>query len=189
MGFSKARVWLVIITPTYPMRLWSLKQNTTCFVLQKMRFYNPKTQPYQNVTTELLVQVTKNVKIELVLQSLTGETFEQRTANTSDDARSDISARRFWTKYHITFSDVRVFGPNAKKYGAQILHRHDINKEQEKKRQYEMRILQVENGSFTPLVLNINGVMDKEASKFYSQIAETLPEKSGEPYSTTMSWI
>ena len=49
----------------------------------------------RNVTTELLSQVTKEVKIEPALPSLTGETFEQRTANTSDYARLDISARGF----------------------------------------------------------------------------------------------
>ena len=40
----------------------------------------------KNATVELLSQVTKECKFETVLQSLTGEIFEQRTANTSDDA-------------------------------------------------------------------------------------------------------
>ena len=52
----------------------------------------------RNITAELLSQVTKDVKIELVPQSLTGKTFEQRTANTSDDARLNVRARRFLTK-------------------------------------------------------------------------------------------
>ena len=52
----------------------------------------------RNITAELLSQVTKDVKIELVAQSLTGEIFEQRTANTSDDARLNVRARRFLTK-------------------------------------------------------------------------------------------
>ena len=59
----------------------------------------------RNVTTELLSQVTNDVKIEPVLLSLTGETFDQRTANTSDDARW------FWTKYQMAFFDVRIFDP------------------------------------------------------------------------------
>ena len=46
----------------------------------------PKHNHIRNGTTELLIQVTKDVKIEPVLQSLTGETFDQRTANTSEDA-------------------------------------------------------------------------------------------------------
>ena len=52
----------------------------------------------RNVFAEVLSQITKDMKIEPVLQSLTGETFEQRTANTSDDAWLDIIARGFLTK-------------------------------------------------------------------------------------------
>ena len=55
----------------------------------------------RNLTAELFSQVTKDVKIEPVLQSLTGETFDQRTASTSDNAQLDISARGFWTKYQM----------------------------------------------------------------------------------------
>ena len=49
----------------------------------------------KNVTAELLSQLTKDVKLEPVLQSLTGEIFEQWTANTSDDTWLDVSARGF----------------------------------------------------------------------------------------------
>ena len=52
-----------------------------------------------------------------------------------------------------------------------------------------MRVLQVENRSFTPLVFSINGAMGREALKCYSRIAEMLPEKRNEPYSLAMSWI
>ena len=143
----------------------------------------------RNLTAELLSQVTKDVKIEPVLQSLTGETFDQRTVNASDDARLDISARGFWTKYQMAFFEVRVFDPYAKRYSAQSLQRCYINNEKEKKRQYNMRALQVENGSFTPLVFSINGGMGREASKCYSRVTEMLSEKRDKPYSLTMSWI
>ena len=143
----------------------------------------------KNVTAELLSQVTKHLKIEPVLQSLTGKTFEQRTANTSDAARLDISARGFWTKYQMAFFDVKIFDPNAKKDSAQSLQRCYNNNEKENKRPYNMIVLQVENGSFTPLAFSINGRMGREASKCYSRIAEMLSEKRDEPYSLTMSWI
>ena len=56
----------------------------------------------RNLTAELLSQVNKDVKTEPVLQSLTGETFEQRTASTSDDAGSILVQRSFGpnTKWH-----------------------------------------------------------------------------------------
>ena len=58
-----------------------------------------------------------------------------------------------------------------------------------KEAQYNLRVLRVENGSFTLLIFSINGGMDREASKCYLQIIETLYEKSKEPYSIRMSWI
>ena len=162
--------------------------NMLCLT-KKGGFITLKHNHIRNATAELLSQVTKDVKIEPVLQSLTGETFEQRTANTSDNAPLDISARGFWTKYQMAFFDVRIFDPNATGYNAQSLKRCYINNDKEKKRQYNMRVLQVENGSFTPLVFSINGGMSREASKRYSRIAEILSEKGDEPYSLIMSWI
>ena len=94
------------------------------------------------------------MKIEPVLQSLTGESFDQRTANTSSDARLD------WRKGVMDqikgVFQLRVFDPNAKRYSAQSLQRCYINNGKEVKRQYNMRALQVENGSFILLVFSIN---------------------------------
>ena len=132
------------------------------------------------------VKLPRNVKIETVLQSLTGETFEQQTANTSDDAQLDISARGFWTKHQMAFFDVRIFDPSTQRYSSQSLQRCYISNEKEKKRQYNMRVLQVENGSFTSLVFSINSGMGKDALKCYSRVAEMLSEKRDEPYLYTL---
>ena len=83
--------------------------------------------------------------------------------------------------------NVRIFDPSTKRYGAQSLQRCYINNEKERKRQYNIRVLQVENGSFTPIVFSINEGMGREASKYYSRIAEMLSEKCDESYSITMS--
>ena len=128
-------------------------------------------------------------RVDLILLGAAVQSRRRTTTNTSDDARLDISARGFWAKYQMAFFDVRVLDPNAKRYSAQNLRRCYINNEKEKKRQYNMRVLQVENGSATPLVFSINGGMGREASKHYSRIAEMLSEKRDEPYSLTMSWI
>ena len=87
----------------------------------------------------------------------------------------------------MAFFDVRVF--DAKMYGAQSLQRCYIKNEKEKKRQHNMGVLLVENGSFPTLVFSINEEMDREASKCYSRIADMLSGKRYEPYSITMSWI
>ena len=85
--------------------------------------------------------------------------------------------------------NVRVFDPNAKMYEGKTLQQCYRTNEIEKTRKYNEFILQVENGSFTPLVFSVNGGMGKEASKCYSRIAEKLGGKRDKPYSVMMSWI
>ena len=101
----------------------------------------------RHVTAELLNQVTKDLRIEQILRSLIGETFEKPTANTSDNARLDISARGLWTKWQMAFFDVRVVSPNAKRFSAQSLQRLYISNEKENKCLCNIRVLQVENGA------------------------------------------
>ena len=48
-------------------------------------------------------------------------------------------------------------------------------------------MLQVKNGSFTPLIFSVNGTMGKEASKYYGRIAANLAEKRNETYSVTIA--
>ena len=68
-------------------------------------------------------------------------------------------------KYQMAFFDVRVFDPNAKRYESKTMQQcYKIN-EMEKKRKYNERIMQVENGSFNPLFFSVNDGMGKEAYK------------------------
>lgn len=46
--------------------------------------------------------------------------------------------------------------------------------EQEKERAYNEKTLQIDHGSFTCLVLLINGSMGKECQKFYSSLIITF---------------
>lgn len=61
--------------------------------------------------------------------------------------------------------------------------------EEEKKRKYQQRVLDVEMGSFTPLVFGTNGGMGVDCNCFLKRLAEKLSEKNEEPYHTTISWI
>lgn len=63
-----------------------------------------------------------------------------------------------------------------------------MTNETEKKRKYHKRILQVENGSSTPLGFSINDGMGKAANECYSRIAGNLSERQEGPYSVIMSW-
>ena len=49
--------------------------------------------------------------------------------------------------------------------------------ENEKKKAYNDRVMQVEHGSFTPLVTSAAGGMARECSKFYSRLSEMIAEK------------
>ena len=70
----------------------------------------------------------------------------------------DISARGFWVTGQTAFFDVRVFNPIAKRYVNQDPSKAYDTNEKEKKRSYNERVMQVEHGSFTPLVLSASGV-------------------------------
>ena len=61
--------------------------------------------------------------------------------------------------------------------------------EEEKKRKYQQRVLDVEMGSFTPLVFGTNGGMGAYCNRFLKCLAEKLSEKNEEPYHITITWI
>ena len=68
----------------------------------------------------------------------------------------------------------------ARRYESQELSKAYEIKEREKKRQYNERILEVEHGSFTPLIMTALGGMGREASKCYSRLSESIAEKRKE---------
>ena len=61
--------------------------------------------------------------------------------------------------------------------------------ENEKKKAYNDRVMQVEHGSFTPLVMSAAGGMTRECSKFYSRLSEMIAEKRKECYSLIAAWV
>ena len=66
-----------------------------------------------------------------------------------------------------------------------MLKRH----EQEKKRQYNHRIMNIEHGTFTPLVFSVSGVMGKECSMFHKHMAEKIAKKTEERYERIITVI
>ena len=58
-----------------------------------------------------------------------------------------------------------------------------------KKRSYNERLLQVDHGTFTPLVLSINGGMGRECNMLYSRLSQLLSDKRNLSKSITMNWI
>ena len=72
---------------------------------------------------------------------------------------------------------MRVFNPNATRYAKLELSKsYEIN-EKEKKKCYNERIMQIEHGSFTPLIMSAAGGMSRECRKFYVCLSEMISEK------------
>ena len=74
---------------------------------------------------------------------------------------------------------------NRRRPLASVYRRH----EQEKKRQYEERVREVEHATFTPLVMSTTGGMGKAATTFYKRPASMISEKKNTVYTQTMNWI
>ena len=87
------------------------------------------------------------------------------------------------------FFDVRVFNPLAQCYSRSTLKAAHKSNENSKKREYNQRILEVEHGSFTPLVFSCFGGMSVECSNFYNRVAEKIAEKRDIASSMAKSWI
>ena len=75
---------------------------------------------------------------------------------------------------------VRVCHANAESY--KDLEPQQIYRmlENEKKRLYSRRVLDIEHGTFTPLVFTTTGGMGKECLTYHSRLAELIAIKKGE---------
>ena len=97
----------------------------------------------RGMKAELLNMVCKDVATEPVLQDVEGKQLT-RGWNKAQDERLDIHARGFWEPRRSAFFDVSVCHPNAESCGdlepQQIYRLH----ENEKKRQYSNRVLEIE---------------------------------------------
>ena len=156
---------------------------------KKGGFISIRHNQIRNITASLLKEVCRDVRVEPTLQPLSGEYLEERMANESNEARVDVSARGFWISGQMAFFDVRVFNPSAKRYENQETAKTYDTNEKEKKKQYNDRIMQVEHGTFTPLVMSATGGMGRECRKFYARLAEMISEKRKQSYPLIVSWI
>ena len=123
--------------------------------------------------------VCNDVETEPVLHEITGETLNSG-ANLARDARLDIHAKT---------CDIRVCHPNADSYKDLTPEQVYCLHENEKKRMYERRVLEVERASFTPLVFTTTGGMGRECLRYHSRLEELISIKKGEDYAKTMTWI
>ena len=142
----------------------------------------------RDLEAELLSPVCNDVRVEPVLQQITRETLN-RGANRASGARLDIRARGFRERQRSAFFDVRVCHPNADSYREQNPEQIYKQYENEKKRQYGSKVMEVEQGTFTPLIFSSTGGMGSECKLYHKRLVELLAIKKGESYATTMQWV
>jgi hypothetical protein len=152
-------------------------------------FINMRHDELRDLLASEMQQVLKDVEVEPSLAPLTGETLQPRSANSRDDARADIRARSFWSRMQNAFFDVRVFYPHASSYVSKNLQTLYGSMEKAKKREYLDRIVNIDHGTFTPLIFSATGGMGKEASAALKQLAISLSHSRKEPYSHTMGLL
>ena len=136
----------------------------------------------------MINEIKNDVRIEPQLEELSGEELH-RGAITTDGARSDISTMGFWSHNQRAFFDIRVFNAYAQRYANTSLRNAFVLNEKEKKRQYNERIINVDRGSFTPLVFTTNGGTGRECEQFVKALALQWSDKKDERYSMTLNYV
>ena len=156
---------------------------------KKGGFVHQRHDTVKNTLTKLLSRVCKDVEEEPHLIPVTNEQFERRSANTADEARLDIKAKGFWQRGQTAFFDVRVTHLNTSTQRGQTTSKIFRAHEMAKRREYLQRVLDVENGSFTPLVFGTNGGLGEECASFLSTLSQKIASKDDESYAHTVTWI
>ena len=152
-------------------------------------FVNARHDKIRDFECGLLKSVLNDVQCESLLNPVTNRVGFQKTANLADDARLDIRARGFWREGQNAYFDVRVTNVDCASQQnsslKSVLRKHEM----EKKRHYNRRVMEVEQGSFTPLVFSTSGVMAQECSIYHKELAQKLSEKKNERYEEIMWYL
>lgn len=159
-----------------------------CLTCKLGGYINIRHNSVRDTTHSFLKEICKDVRLEPVLQSITGEELPAGS-NLSDGARADVSALGFWTPMRRAFFDIRVFNPLASSNWSKEIPKMYTHHENLKKREYNARILEIEKGSFTPLVFSCIGGTAMEADKFIKHLALKISTKRQEKYADVISYI
>ncbi len=95
----------------------------------------------------------------------------------------------FWRRGQNAYFDVAVTNAGAVSYAGKPLKSVLAKFERAKKSKYNHRVMNIEHGTFTPLIFTANGCMGPECSMFHKSIADKISEKTGEAYSDVISFI
>ncbi len=145
----------------------------------------------RNTTAKLLTEACHDVKVEPHLLPVNnhGEAYDRGRTNAAPNARLDVSARGVWSPYDRSFLDIRVAHPNCLSNRDKTLKQLYQQHENEKKNQYNLRVMHVERGNFTPLVFLTTGGMAPECKRFFNRVSNLIAEKKKEDYKAVVSCV
>ena len=141
----------------------------------------------QDLNADLQREVCRDVVVEPHLLPVENE--GEITGATADRAAPDISSRGIWSTFQRTFFDVRVLHPNAPSYQSTSIPALYDKHEHEKMKKYASRILNVEKGSFTPLVYTTYGGWGPQATAYLKRLSIMIARKRNEDYHHVISHI
>ena len=141
----------------------------------------------RDLEAELMREVCKDVKVEPHLLPVASDNLVNGT--TTNGARLDVSGIGVWSPMEKIFLDVRVMHPNCPSYINKDIGQVYKEHERAKKRSYNERVIQIEKGTFTPIVFSTFGGMGEEADKFHKRLARLISEKRGEEYSHVINYV
>jgi hypothetical protein len=143
----------------------------------------------RDLEAEIMQEVCQDVKIEPTLLPVVNDNLLAATTNQTENARLDVSAIGVYGPHEKTFLDIRIMHPNCPSYVNKSIEKIYEEHEKSKKREYNERVIQVEKGSFTPIVFSTFGGMGKETTVYHKRIAQLIAKKRGETYSSVMNFM
>jgi hypothetical protein len=139
----------------------------------------------RDIEADLMKEVCHNVQVEPELMPIERDRVN---GNTSEKARLDVAGVGVWGAYEKTFLDIRIMHPNSDSYINKPIDKVYSHHESIKKRAYNERVIQVEKGSFTPIVGSTFGGMGTEANRHHKRIATLIAQKRKEEYADVIGY-
>ena len=130
----------------------------------------------------------KNVVIEQHLIPTKGDHLKARTEK-GVQSRMDVAATGVFSPMERTFFDVRVTHPNAPSNRSIPPNKLYVRHEMEKKVKYEERIIQIEKGSFCPLIFSTSGGVGPLCDNVHKKLAGRIATKRKESYGDVIRFI
>ena len=159
-----------------------------CLTCKNGGFIHFRHNIVRDTVGKLTSEVCKDVRIEPALLPVTGEILPEGS-NTADGARTDVSALGFWQPLSRAFFDIKVFNASATTNWRMEIPAMYAHHDELKKRAYNARILEIEKGTFSPLVFSCTGGASPEATMFIKHLSEKLSAKRQEPYAATVNFV